>query len=276
MRKFSILIANFNNGKYFKECYETIINQTYKNWEVIIVDDASTDDSLMVILNTIKSDQRFKLFQNKENKGCGYTKMKCIEYATGDICAFLDPDDALYSNALELSVRAFDKNHNIIATYSNMMLCDEYLGAQKIFGNIKQIYNNRYFFNCPIQLSHFFCFCRKTYLKTEGINPKLKNAVDQDLYLKVLEMGNALFIKEVLYKYRIHKNGISQDRSKQSAKESFSRIILEAMHRRGIKMINNQKVPKSYKNSHEIYGLLTYQNNILYRLKTRILALLCR
>ncbi len=274
MKKISILIANYNNGRYFKDCFDSIIGQTYENWEVIIVDDASTDDSLHIIHNLTKDDSRFKVYENMNNKGCGYTKRKCVEYATGDFCGFLDPDDVLDSQALELSVDQLENNNKIVATYSQMMMCDADLNPQGTFKNVKQINNTPYFFNCPIQLAHFFVFRRKTYLQTKGINPELESAVDQDLYLKILDHGNAKFINQALYNYRVHPKGISQDDSRQKAKENFSKIILETMHRRGIKKIRNNKVPEQFNNSEEIFNLLEYQNHWSYRLKRKIYALL--
>lgn len=271
MIKFSILIANYNNGKFFKDCYDSIINQTYKNWEVIIIDDSSTDNSLEMIKSIIKDDLRFKLYENDSNKGCGYTKRKCIEFVSGAICAYLDPDDALDSTALEKSVEQYFCNRDIVATYSRMTMCDESLVPQKIFANTKQIYNNPYFFNCPIQFAHFFTFKKETYLKTQGINPNLKSAVDQDLYLKILDHGNPIFINESLYNYRVHCKGISQQSSKQKAKESFAKVILETMKRRGIKEIHNKKVPDQYTNAEEIYKLLEYQTAPLFRIKNKIM-----
>lgn len=270
MKKFSVLIANYNNGKYFKDCYDSLIAQTYPDFEVIIVDDSSTDNSLEIIKDIIKDDDRFKLFENTVNKGCGFTKGNCMDYATGEICGYLDPDDALYPEALEKSVNEFIRNKNLVATYSRMMLCDENLNLQKPFSNTKQVDNNRYFFNCPIQFAHFFSFKREAYLKTSGINPDLTSAVDQDLYLKILELGEVKFIKEVLYKYRLHSEGISQDHSKQRAKDSFAKVILETMERRGIKKINGKSVPAQYNNSEEIYALLDYQAQPLHRLIKKI------
>ncbi|MEY8761726.1 glycosyltransferase family 2 protein [Chryseobacterium tongliaoense] len=270
MKKFSVLIANYNNGKYFKDCYDSLIAQTYPDFEVIIVDDSSTDNSLKIIKDIIKDDDRFKLFENNVNKGCGFTKGNCMDYATGEICGYLDPDDALYPEAIEKSVHEFIKNKNLAATYSQMMLCDENLQPQKTFSNTKQVDNNRYFFNCPIQFAHFFSFKREAYLKTSGINPDLTSAVDQDLYLKILEQGEVKFIKEVLYKYRLHSEGISQDRSKQRAKDSFAKVILETMERRGIKKINGKTVPSQYNNSEEVYALLDYQAQPLHRLIKKI------
>lgn len=270
VNKISILIANYNNGKYFRDCYDSIIAQSYENWEAIIVDDCSTDGSVNIIKEIIQNDERFKLYQNETNKGCGYTKRKCIDLSTGDLCAFLDPDDALFYYSVECSVDELHKNPKAIATYSQLIFCDENLNPKETFNKIKQVHNDKYFFNCPIQLSAFFVFKKEAYMNTIGINASLKNAVDQDLYLKLLEVGDARFIEEVLYKYRLHSNGISQQSSKQSAKESFAKVIHAAMKRRNIKTIHHRLVPEFYTRAEEIYELLKYQTKIPYRLISRI------
>ncbi|MBB6372017.1 glycosyltransferase family 2 protein [Chryseobacterium shigense] len=271
MIKFSILIANYNNGKYFRDCYNSLIAQTYENWEVIIVDDSSTDNSVEIIEAIIKNDPRFKIYRNTNNQGCGYTKRECMKHASGELCAYLDPDDALYEDALEKTIQEFN-TEDITAAYSQMMLCNENLTPDKVFAGTKQIYNSRYFFNCPTQFAHFFTFKKETYLKTSGINPQLKSAVDQDLYLKILEHGNIKYIKEPLYLYRLHSNGISQQRFKQGAKESFAKVIHDTMKRRGIRTINNKIVPEIYTSSQEIYGLLNYQTQRFYRIINKVKA----
>ncbi|MBT2620595.1 glycosyltransferase [Chryseobacterium sp. ISL-6] len=274
MPKISILIAQYNNGEFFKECYTSLRGQTYRNWEAIIVDDASTDNSLQIIRDAIKYDERFVLYENIKNEGCGFTKRKCVEYATGEILAFLDPDDTLYPTALEASFMEYVRNKDIVATYSKMMLCDEKLVEEEVFGPTKKIFNNKYFFNCPVQIAHFFTFKMDAYKKTSGINSALKSAVDQDLYLKILELGKVKFINAILYKYRRHSGGISQQSAKQNAKESFSMVIYEAMKRRGIKSINFKKVPDVYGKAEEINSLLNYQIGIFYRAKVKF-KLLC-
>lgn len=270
--KFSILIANYNNGRFFKDCYESIIAQEYKNWEVIIIDDASTDDSIEIINSLIKKDLRFKLFINPQNKGCGYTKRRCVEYASGDYCAFLDPDDALFPNSIKDSVH-YLQNSKHIATYSKLTLCDESLNIIDDYKNIKQIYNERHFFNVPIQLSHFFSFKREIYLKTAGIDPTLSSAVDQDLYLKLLEYGNAKYIPVRMYKYRQHSSGISQSSFKGDAKLSFAKVIFNALKRRNISK-TLKHIPDNYENPDEIFSLFDYQIKIIYRYKAKILGFL--
>lgn len=267
--KFSFLIANYNNGKYFKECFDSIIAQTYKNWEAIIVDDASTDNSVEIISELIKDDPRFILLKNEVNKGCGFTKRKTLEHATGEFCGFLDPDDAVTAHAVERSLSEYTSD-KIVGTYSKIMFCDGDLKPVSDYKKIKQVYNDKYFFNCPIQMNAFFTFRKSAYDKTEGINPELKSAVDQDLYLKVLEHGNPIFIKENMYLYRRHSMGISQDSSKSKAKTNFAKVIFDALKRRNIKAVNGQKVPKEFTDPEEIYNLLEYQNSIPYRLKQKI------
>lgn len=274
MTNFSILIANYNNGKYFKECYHSLINQTYENWEVIIIDDASTDDSVEIIESLIKNDSRFKLYHNAINEGCGSTKARCMKYAQGELCAYLDPDDALHPEALEKVALEFINRDDLAAVYSQMILCNENLVPEKIYTGTKQIYNNRHFFNYPIQFAHFFTFKRMAYLRTEGINANLKNAVDQDLYLKILEQGEVKYLKKPLYLYRLHSNGISQDKAKQSAKESFARVIYDTMKRRRIKTINHKVVPEVFTSSNEIFNLLNYQTNRIHRLISKIIVTL--
>ena len=158
MKKISILIANYNNGKYFKDCYDSLLSQTYENWEAVIVDDASTDNSLETILNLIRNDSRFKLYQNEKNQGCGFTKKACIDLATGDYCAYLDPDDALFPHAIERLLETLQNHNDLTATYSQLTFCNEDLTPQRTFSKTKQVYNDKYFFNCPIQISAFFVF----------------------------------------------------------------------------------------------------------------------
>src|ERR1700750_795113 len=105
--KFSILIAHYNNALLFKDCYGSLLTQTYKNWEAIILDDASSEDEKAQIKAIIAGDERFKFFENEQNSGVGVTKSKLIELASGDICGFVDPDDAILPDAIEKAVSIF-------------------------------------------------------------------------------------------------------------------------------------------------------------------------
>lgn len=269
--KFSVLIANYNNGRFFKSCYDSLLKQTFHNWEAIILDDFSTDNSLEVIKNIIGNDHRFKIYENNENCGVGITKSKLIELATGDICGFVDPDDAISPNALFSAMVAFIKNKDIVLTYSKFIKCDENLTPISTPKITKQIENNDpYFFNCPVQIVHFVSFRKDAYNETTKIDRTLHIAEDQDLYLKLYEKGKFKFINEPNYFYRMHPGGISQNSNKEKAHEYFAMVIYNTMKRRNLKEINGKPVPDNYNNSSEIYDLLQYQNSVFYRINKRV------
>lgn len=270
--KFSVLIANYNNGKFFKECYDSIIAQDYKNWEAIILDDASTDDSVEVIKKLTGSDERFKIYRNEENSGVGITKSKLIELAEGDICGFVDPDDAITSNALSSSIKIFQKQRNVVLTYSKFAKCDENLKILEVPKIAQQVINNSpFFFNCPVNIVHFVCFRKSIYNQTEKMNTEMKIAEDQDLYLKMYEKGKVKFINEVNYLYRLHSGGISQNDNRPKSREYFAKVIFNTMKRRKLSSINGKTVPKEYNSSQEIYTLLEYQNSLSFKIKKKLI-----
>ncbi len=237
---FSILIANYNNGQYFKNCYDSIISQTYIDWEVIIVDDGSTDNSIEIIEQLISNNSKFKLYQNEKNYGCGYTKKKCVELSNGELCGFLDPDDMLEPNALEEMVLAHKQNPYASLIYSNNILLNEDLSKNFQPAEKKnQVQNGDLkFINSNGEIGHFSTFKRKMYSNTSGISAYLKRAVDQDLYLKLYEQGYVVFLDKFLYKYRIHNKGISTLENKKLARYWYWVVIMETSKRRSIDFEN--------------------------------------
>lgn len=233
--QFSLLIANYNNGRFFKECYESILAQSYNNWEVIIVDDASVDDSVNSIKELIGDDSRFKLYQNQENRGCGYTKRKCTELASGDVCGFLDPDDALMPDALEKMINIHTQNPEVVLAYSTFYLCEERLENKSVFSKKKYLVNSEdiLFFNLEYIVFHFTTFLKKAYDKTQGIDPFLQRAVDQDLIVRLAEVGKFYYLDEPLYLYRVHNTGMS---ALQKSTYWHWVVIMKAAERRNLNL----------------------------------------
>ena len=242
MKKISVLIAHYNNFEYFKDCYNSLLKQTFQDFEVIVVDDCSTDDSFEKITELTQADSRFKLYRNDKNSGVGFTKRKCIEMANGEICGFVDPDDALQENAIEVSLKNHSENN--VVTYSSFTLCDNNLKPQRTFAHSRAVKNgDKKFFNIFLEVNHFFTFKKSAYEKRAGINPELTSAVDQDLYLKLYEMGNFTFIKQPLYLYRLHANGVSQDLSKKiKLTENWQKVIVNTAKRRNIKQLYGKNI----------------------------------
>ena len=234
---FSILIANYNNGKFFEDCYDSIINQTYSNWEAIIVDDHSTDDSVALIKAIVKDDSRFKSYENEKNEGCGYTKRKCAELAMGEIAGFLDPDDTLMPDALELMVQEHNNNPTVSLVHSNLFYCNELLEKVSLYIRAKSVHVNDRFINLNASVNHFVSFKKSFYDRTIGIDASFQRAVDQDLYLKLSETGPFYFIDKPLYNYRIHDKGISTSKADQ-AFYWYLKVIMKTEERRKVNLEN--------------------------------------
>lgn len=248
---FSILIAQYNNGKYFAECYKSIMAQNYQNWEVVIVDDCSTDDSLAVIKKIIGDDSRFKIEILSENKGCGFAKKKLAELAMGDICAFLDPDDAITEDALEVMVNEHVTYPEASAIYSIPYFCDEDLNVRYERPSQQVINNDPYFFNLEGHIFHFLSYKKDFYERTVGINSYLQRAVDQDLVLKLYEAGPFFYVNKTLYKYRVHNSGISNTTNADKAYFWYWVAIIDAAKRRDIN-IENLFVTKALQSRTEV------------------------
>lgn len=203
---FSILIANYNDGKYLGEALESVILQTYKKWEIIYVDDCSSDGSIEIV-EKYKGRGNIHIFSNEENMGCGYTKRKCVEHSHGDICGFLDADDVLENNAIEIMVKEHMAHSDASLIYSRYYSCDAQLNVNGISQHQCNIPEQTTFLEYHRgAISHFASFKKKYYLKTAGINKTYRAAEDLDLYFKLEEVGRIYFVDMPLYYYRQNTN----------------------------------------------------------------------
>ena len=209
---FSVLVANYNNSRFIEECINSIINQTYKNIEIIIVDDASTDDSVKVVDVLQKKYSNIHLFINEENKGAGFTKKRCIDNANGQLAGFVDPDDALVVDAIEIMVNAHVENTNASLIYSTNYECDPELNIRQIAAWIKQQPKNISLIEKPY-VGHFVTFKMNLYKKSYGVDPTFRRAVERDLYYTLESVGDLVFIDRPLYYYRKHANSISLNKN---------------------------------------------------------------
>lgn len=197
---FSVLIANYNNANYIEEAIYSVFKQTYSNWEIIIVDDASTDNSHK-LYEKYKKDKRINIYYNPINKGCGFTKYKCVENAKGDYCGFLDPDDALLPNAIEIMVNSHLAHPKASIIFSRHYVCDINLN---ILSESRKYNQNgySYFETKDFHAEHFVSFKLSSYKKTNGLNIHYKAGVDADLNFILEEIGELKVIDDITYKYR--------------------------------------------------------------------------
>ena len=115
--KVNIILPNFNSSEYIKETIKSIIGQTFKNWELIIVDDCS-DKKTKKVLQKFSKNKKIKIFWLKKNKGAGYCRNLAIKKSKSPYLAFIDSDDIWKKDKLETQLR-FMENNNYLFTYTN-------------------------------------------------------------------------------------------------------------------------------------------------------------
>jgi len=257
---FSILIANYNNTRYLDSALASLQAQTCQDWEVILVDDASTDNFEEVITGW-RRDERIKVFRNGRNEGCGYTKRRCAELASGSLLAFLDPDDALDPGALAIMAEAHAQHPECSLIHSTHYICNPQLQVKRVAGYPRTLPEGvPYLLLNDGSIHHFVTFKKACYLATEGLSPANRAAVDQDLYYKLEETGDVFYIDKPLYYYRIHEGSISNAGKERAASLWHYSIIMEACLRR---MKNGRKEQK------KIYRARYYKARIFRSFRQR-------
>ena len=264
MTKITVLIANYNNGRFFKECFDSLLSQTLTDWEAIILDDASTDNSLELIRNITEKDSRFKIFTNDSNKGIGFTKRKLIELSGSEICGFLDPDDALISTALETVFNVHIQNPEVGLVYSNFVYCDDQLNKVRVHKAAQITALDEKYLNFNAEITSFATLKKTVYNKTSGIDPYLKIAEDKDWYMKMCEVAPVKYIDEDLYLYRVHKGGISNKSEDQAAFWHWVALIKMA-ERRGINI--EEQFLESYVLRRKYDKEVTHNTNLKKQIK---------
>lgn len=121
----SIVTPAYNVEKYIEKTINSVLNQTYKNWEMIIVEDCSKDNTFKLIQNLSKIDGRIKVYQNDNNRGVSFTRNKAINIAQGKYIAFLDADDLWDKKKLEKQINFMEKEKILLS----------YTGYRKINSN---------------------------------------------------------------------------------------------------------------------------------------------
>lgn len=207
----TVFIALYNSEKYIKETIESILNQTFKNFEILIINDASTDKSVHIV-NSI-ADDRIRLIHNETNKGICFTRQKGVEEAKGKYIAILDADDIAMPERLEKQFLFLENNPEIVLCGSNAKFIDENnneidhvhnLNCEPDLVKIMLLFANQ-FINSSI-------LCKKEVMLTIGGYTK-PIAEDYDLFVRIAKNHKTSNLKEKLVAYRMHN--VSDSRTKK-------------------------------------------------------------
>ena len=197
--RFSILMANYNNGKYIEAAVESVVYQTFTQWELIIVDDASSDDSLQRIKRFL-ADPRIRIFVRPRNEG--YTKALIfgLEKVCSGTVGILDSDDALVADAIEKVYAVHTQEPELGLVLSQVIICDSYLEPLYVTTTTPEHTKE------PLLwirgTTAFRSFKMAAYARTTGLDERMTSGEDADLLFKLEEVAPVRRLDEALYRYR--------------------------------------------------------------------------
>ena len=273
----SVIIPIYNVEQYIDECIKSVINQTYKNLEIICIDDCSCDNSIKTLEEYITKDKRIKLIKHEKNLGLAVSRNTGLAHAKGEYIFFLDSDDyinldiieKLYnkiitdkSDVVSSSAKAFtkDDDKNIVERVDNYN--NEFQKLSKE-GKIQINFGNFDLFDDILFHTAWGRLYKSEFLKKNNITIINKNIIceDEGYFVKIMSHFPLVsFIQDIGVMYRIRKNSIisknldNKDSQKQKTKQL--KIVLEDALKH-IKQTNNTKRFKKLKDQikkSELYG----------------------
>lgn len=218
MHKVSVIVPCYNQAQYLPEALESVLNQTYENWECLIVNDGSPDNTHEIAQEWLKKDKRFK-YIFKDNGGLSSARNAGLDIAEGDYVQFLDADDLIAPKKFEMSLSQLEelepKKDSVVVSYFNFFTnniedaTDRYCYLNLEFLNYKSIlYDWDYRFSIPVHCGFF----SKELFQNFRFSTDLKAKEDWIMWLNIFKKDiKAYFINQPLAFYRSHSSSMTKN-----------------------------------------------------------------
>lgn len=214
MNKVSIIMPSYNAAKFIAASIQSVIEQTYNNWELLITDDCSKDDTVKIVEQFLEKDNRIKLFSTGKNSGPACARNKSLENATGKYIAFLDSDDIWGSNKLETQLK-FMIEKNIAFSFSSYSVMKEDGTPTGNTINVPKVIGYHGY------LRNTIIGCLTVIIDREKIGdfimPNIKTSEDMALWLNIMKRGfKAWGLQIPLAQYRVVSNSLTSKKWKEA------------------------------------------------------------
>ena len=226
MVKVSVLMNCYNSEKYLRETINSVINQTFDDWEIIFWDNQSTDASAAIVNSY--NDERIKYYFSTSHTTLYEGRNAALKYCTGKYLAFLDCDDLWVRDKLEKQVSVFERYDDTVLVYSNTIFFNSDLNKENILNRKPQL--SGYIFRENMLRYKFSLETVMVRMKTVISNDlnfgkKFNMIGDQDFLSMVCYFGDVFYIDEPLGKWRIHANNFSKTLHHSYARELKSMYL---------------------------------------------------
>lgn len=202
----SIIMPSYKCGRFIEESIRSVQAQTYQNWELIVVDDCSGDNTISIVLDFKKNDDRISLFQNSSNSGAAVSRNVALKNAKGRWIAFLDSDDLWEATKLEKQIK-FMEEKGYAFSYHEYVEIDEQDKELGVRVSGKEHVNKFDMFSCcwPGCLSVMYDASKIGLIQIRDI----KKNNDTAVWLKVIRKADCYLLPEILGRYRRRANSIT-------------------------------------------------------------------
>lgn len=219
----SIVLPIYNGEKYMRESIDSIIMQSYQNWELIIVNDCSTDNTAEIANEYVKKDKRIKYYKNEKNMRLPKTLNKGFSLSKGDYLTWTSDDNLFKQGAFEKMIDAL-KRDNADFVYASYETIDEngnYLDYVKMgkYRSVAIIGHN--------VVGACFMYTRKVYELVGDYNDNYTLVEDYDYWIRIFIKFNTTYIEEVLYSYRFHSGALTSRENTCKINSVCEKVILK-------------------------------------------------
>lgn len=208
----SVIMPTYNCGRFIGETIESIKAQTYSNWELVIVDDCSTDNTKNIVEQYMSQDDRIQYHCLEVNSGAAVARTTAMKIADGEYMAFCDSDDLWFPDKLEKQLKFMQDNSYNFSCTAYEQIDEDSNELNRIIKTKKRCNYNRLLLDCPVGNSSVM-YNVESMGKFEVPNIRKRN--DDALWLQMLKKEKYIWgMPDVLMRYRIRKNSISSNKFK--------------------------------------------------------------
>lgn len=220
----SIITPSYNQAAYLEQTILSVLNQDYPHIEYIVVDGASTDDSMEIIKKYV---DRLAYWVSEKDRGQAEAINKGFSHATGDIVAWLNSDDYYLQGAVRAAVKVFEEHPDVVLVYGDMLAVDEH---GKTFNTLTYGQLNLEDLLCFQIIGQPAVFMRRSALqKTNGLNLDFHFLLDHLLWIQIAKHGKILHISQTWSAARYHAEAKNRAKAAEFGREAFRILEVAAL-----------------------------------------------
>lgn len=281
----SIVLPVYNGEKYLRESIESVIDQTYKTWELLILDDCSTDHSAEIIKEYVKKDQRIHYYKNETNLRLPRNLNKGFSLAKGNYLTWTSDDNRFRPQALEKMYYALSSNDKAQFVFASCRIIDRE-GKEIEYIMVNELSKKKIKGMNPVGAC--FMYTRKAYETVGEYDPDLTLVEDFDYWQRIYAKYGAVVISDILYEYRWHDDALTSTMRKDifnktlektllKNKDGFGKMDCEEKYYYYMGLYNCRKALEDKNNPYEAkYKLFSHIYMIKYRLPRKIKRIVFR